>query len=167
MSADPGGARFRRYALPVLLGGLIAGTLDIGAACLLNARSPEIILQAVASGVLGKASFRMGIPAAALGLILQWAMSILIAAIFAAGWSNLSIVRRNWVASGVAYGVVIFFVMNFVVVPLSAAGFTIKFSAAKFIENMLAMILFGLIIAFFGRDSAARAGAAAASNAVD
>jgi FtsH-binding integral membrane protein len=89
-----------------------------------------------------------------------------VAAIFAAGWSGPSIVRRSWVASGVAYGVVIFFVMNFVVVPLSAAGFTIKFSAAKFIENMLAMVLFGLIIAFFARDCAARAGVAA-SNAAD
>jgi hypothetical protein len=157
MSEDSGGARIRRYAQQVLYGGLIAGTLDIGAACLLNGRGPKIILQAVASGVLGKASFRMGMPAAALGLVLQWAMSMLIAAQFVAGWSSLSIVRRNWVASGAAYGVVIFFVMNFAVVPLSAAGFTIKFSAATFIENMLAMILFGLIIAFFGRDSAAPA----------
>jgi len=56
-----------------------------------------------------------------------------------------------------AFGVVVFFVMNFVVVPMSAAGFSAKFSTAKFIENMLAMILFGLIIAFFGRASAARA----------
>ena len=157
MSEESRGARGRRFARPVLYGGLIAGTLDIGAACLINGRAPEIILQAVASGILGKASFRMGMPAAALGLLLQWAMSILIAAIFVVGSSGVSVVRRSWVASGVAYGVVIFFVMNFVVVPLSAAGFSMKFSAAKFIENMLAMILFGLIIAYFGRDSAAAA----------
>jgi uncharacterized membrane protein YagU involved in acid resistance len=157
MSAESRGARIRRHARPVLYGGLVAGTLDIGAACLINGRAPEIILQAVASGILGKASFRMGMPAAALGLLLQWAMSILIAAIFVVGSSGLSVVRRSWVASGVAYGVVIFFVMNFVVVPLSAAGFSMKFSAAKFIENMLAMILFGLIVAFFGRPFSGRA----------
>jgi uncharacterized membrane protein YagU involved in acid resistance len=154
MSEESRGARIRRYARPVLYGGLIAGTLDIGAACLINGRAPKIIFQAVASGILGKASFRMGMPAAALGLLLQWAMSILIAAIFVVGSSGLSMARRSWVASGVAYGVVIFFAMNFVVVPLSAAGFSMKFSAAKFIENMLAMVLFGLIIAYFGRDSA-------------
>ena len=158
MSEDSGAARIRRYSRSVLFGGLIAGTVDIGAACLINGRGPKIIFQAIASGFLGKASFRMGIPAAALGLVLQWAMSVLIAAIFAVGSSRLRIVRRNWIASGVSYGVAVYFVMNFVVVPLSAAGFSSKFSTSKFIENMLAMILFGLIIAFFGRDSAARAG---------
>jgi hypothetical protein len=157
MSEDSGASRISRYTRPVLLGGVIAGTVDIGAACLINGRGPEIILRAIASGVLGKASFRMGMPAAALGLVLQWAMSVLIAAIFAVGSSRLRIVRRNWIASGVAYGVVVFFVMNYVVVPLSAAGFSPKFSSPKLIENMLAMILFGLIITFFCRDSAARA----------
>jgi len=157
MSEDSGAALIRRYTRPVLLGGLIAGTIDIGAASLINGLAPKIILQAIASGVLGKASFRSGLPAAALGLVLQWAMSVLIAAIYAVGTSRLSVVRRNWIGSGVAFGVVIFFVMNFVVVPMSAAGFSAKISTAKFIENMLAMILFGLIIAFFGRASAARA----------
>ena len=57
-----------------------------------------------------------------------------------------------------AYGVVIFFVMNFIVVPLSAAAFAAKFNVAKSAEDMLAMLLFGLIIAFFGRQPpAARA----------
>jgi|SRR5580698_8141611 uncharacterized membrane protein YagU involved in acid resistance len=157
MSEDSGATGLRRFAQPVLLGGLIAGTVDIGAACLINGRGPTIILQAIASGVLGKASFRLGLQAAALGLVLQWAMSVLIAAIYVVGTSRLQVVRRNWIGSGIAFGVVVFFVMNFVVVPLSAAGFSSKFSASKLIENMLAMILFGLIIAFFGRDSAARA----------
>ena len=56
-----------------------------------------------------------------------------------------------------AYGVVIFFVMNFVVVPLSMA--MVKphlphFSPAKFGENLLAMLLFGLIVAVFTQRSA-------------
>jgi uncharacterized membrane protein YagU involved in acid resistance len=157
MPMDSRSAWIRRYARPVLTGGLIAGTIDIGAACLISKLAPIIILQAIASGVLGKASFRMGVPAATLGLVLQWAMSLLIAAIFAFGSSRLPIVRRSWIASGVAYGVVVFFVMNFVVVPLSAAGFSSKFSTPKFIENMVAMIVFGLIIAFFCRNSASRA----------
>ena len=150
MSEDSAAAWIRRSWQPVLLGGLIAGTIDLGAACLINRLAPKIILQAIASGVLGKASFRMGVPAAALGLVLQWAMSVLIAAIYAVGTSRLPAVRNNWIGSGVAFGVVVFFVMNFVVVPLSAAGFEVKFSTAQFIENMLAMILFGLIVAFFG-----------------
>ena len=77
-----------RAALPrILLGGLIAGTIDLGAAGLISGLGLITILQAVASGVLGRASFRAGLPAAALGLALQWAMSILIAAIFVLGES--------------------------------------------------------------------------------
>jgi hypothetical protein len=58
--------------------------------------------------------------------------------------------------------VVIFFVMNFVVVPLSMAmakPHLPHFSAAKFGENMLAMLLFGLIVAFFTERSANHGGA--------
>lgn len=150
----------RRHARPVLLGGLVAGTLDIGAACLINKHNALIILQAIASGVLGRAAFRDGPPAAALGLLLQWAMSVLIAAIFAVAADRLAILKRRWLVSGLAYGVVIFFVMNFIVVPLSAAPFAPKFNLAKSLEDMLAMLLFGFVIAFFARQPPASAGVA-------
>jgi hypothetical protein len=146
----------RRYTQsPVLLGGLAAGTVDIGAACLINKLNVLVILQAIASGVLGRTAFRSGLPAAALGLLLQWAMSVLIAAIFALAARRLSILKRHWFASGLAYGVVIFVVMNFIVVPLSAAAFSAKLNIVKTIEDVLAMLLFGVIIAFFGRQPAA------------
>ncbi len=53
--------------------------------------------------------------------------------------------------SGLAYGVVIFPVMNFIVVPLSAWKSQPHFTALKLAENMAAMLLFGLIVAFFAR----------------
>jgi|HubBroStandDraft_1064217.scaffolds.fasta_scaffold13996_3 uncharacterized membrane protein YagU involved in acid resistance len=145
----------RRYVRPVLLGGFIAGSIDVGAACLINKLPPLTILQAIASGVLGKLAFHSGLPAAVLGLVLQWAMSILIAVIFAAAAQRLAILMRRWVVSGLGYGVAVYFVMNFVVVPLSAAPFARKFTLLKSIEDLLAMLLFGLIIAYFGRQAAA------------
>jgi hypothetical protein len=138
---------------PVLLAGFVAGTIDIGAACLINGLSPIIILQAIASGVLGRASFHGGLAAACLGLALQWAMSVLIAAIFVLASRWLLVLRRAWLTAGVAYGVVIFCVMNYLVVPLSAVEHAPHFTALSFAENMLAMLLFGVIIAFFVRDS--------------
>jgi hypothetical protein len=66
------------------------------------------------------------------------------------------LLRRHWLATGIAYGVVVFFVMNFVVVPLSAIGHAPHFNALSFGENMLAMLLFGLIIARFARASSSR-----------
>lgn len=133
------------------LGGFIAGTIDIGAAALINKVSPYIILQAIAGGVLGKASFSQGTAAALLGLLLQWAMSLLIAWLFVFTSRALPVLKRRWLAAGLAYGVVIFFVMNYMVVPLSALKHTPHFTAARFIENMIAMLLFGAIVAFFAR----------------
>jgi len=42
-------------------------------------------------------------------------------------------------------------VMNYVVRPLSAAWPKTSFTPVQFIENMLAMLLFGLIVAYFAR----------------
>jgi hypothetical protein len=133
------------------VGGLLAGTIDIAAACLINWRSPRVILQAIASGVLGSASFHSGTWSAALGLVLQWVMSLLIAALFVIGAGRLPVLRRHWARAGFVYGIVIFFVMNYIVVPLSAVGHVFAFTPLKFLENMVAMLLFGIIIAFGAR----------------
>lgn len=145
----------------VLAAGLIAGSIDIGAASLINGLSPVVILHAVASGMLGKEAFAGGTLTAVIGLLLQWGISILIAAIYllvTAPWPGM---RRRWQLSGVLAGVAIFLVMNYFVVPLSAAPFKphfglhqllTAFTPYKFVANLLAMLLFGLIIAFSARN---------------
>lgn len=140
----------------ILWGGLVAGTVDIGAASVINWLNPVIIMQAIASGVLGKGSFQGGLYSAVLGVVLQWAMAILIAAIYVLAATRIPRLGRQWVAGGLLYGVVVYFVMTYVVVPLSAAGFSHAFHLRSFIENMLAMLLFGLIVAFFQRRFAYR-----------
>jgi uncharacterized membrane protein YagU involved in acid resistance len=149
----------------VLAAGVIAGSIDIGAASLINGLSPMVILQAVASGLLGKGAFTGGALTATLGLLLQWGISLLIAAIYlmvTAPWPGL---RRRWRFTGALAGVVIFAVMNYLVVPLSAAPFRPHFSVHelltaftpyKFVANLLAMILFGLIVAFSTRNARSR-----------
>ena len=141
----------RPNLIAILYGGFIAGTLDIGAAALINWLSPFVILQVVARGVLGKASYSGGTYSATLGMLLQWAMSLLIAAIFVFAATRMPILRRRWIAAGLAYGVVVFFVMNYVVMPLSMVGSSPHFTISTFAMNMLAMLLFGLIIAFFAQ----------------
>jgi uncharacterized membrane protein YhdT len=132
----------------ILTAGLIAGTIDIGAACVINSVGPVVILKAIAGGILGPASYRGGAAVAALGLALQWLMSWIIAAIYIVAASNGVIVRRRWILSGLAYGAIVFAVMNFVVMPLSAIGRSPSFTAATLAGNLLAMFLFGLIVAF-------------------
>jgi uncharacterized membrane protein YagU involved in acid resistance len=142
----------RRYPLGAALwAGLIAGTIDIGAAALINRVNPEMILHNIAGGVLARAALSGGWRTAVLGLVLQWVMSILIAGLYLLAAGAFTVLRRRWVAGGLAYGVVIFFVMNYVVVPLSAWHVTPHFRASRLIGNVLAMLIFGLIVAYFAR----------------
>ncbi len=133
----------------ILLAGIVAGTIDIGAASLINGRDPVFISQLIAGGLLGKDALQGGMRIAALGLVLQWAMSALIAAIFVTAGGMWPALRQHWLGSGIAYGVPVYFVMEYVVVPLSAWHRTPKFSVVPFCENMAAMMVFGVIIAWF------------------
>jgi uncharacterized membrane protein YagU involved in acid resistance len=132
----------------LVYGGLIAGTIDIGAASLISIISPLVILQAVASGLLGRAAFQGGAGVMVLGLLLQWGMSILIAAFFTLAASKWPSLARRWILWGTLYGVVVFIVMNYVVVPLSAASHRWTHPLSWFIENGAAMLVFGWIVAF-------------------
>ena len=143
-------------ALPIvvaiLLGGLIAGTIDIGAAVVISGVDTVRILQFIAAGLIGKtASFQGGTGSAILGLVLQWAMSLIIAAVYVLASLRLGWLRRAWAAGGLAYGVAVFAVMNYAVRPLSAIGGLPHFTVESFAKNLAAMLLFGLIVAFFAR----------------
>jgi hypothetical protein len=143
--------------IAILLGGFIAGTIDIGAAALIERVSPLVILHFIAGGLLGKSALAGGASVELLGLALQWAMSLIIAAVYVLASRRLPFMQRFWFASGLAYGIVIFFVMNYIVVPLSAWAVWPHFTAAKFAANLLAMLLFGMIVAFAACRSASRA----------
>jgi hypothetical protein len=110
----------------VVAGGLIAGTLDIAFACVFWAVKASVpaqrILQSVAAGLLGTASFEGGAATAALGLALHYTIATAMAAAYyvaARRWAPL--VERPWLC-GAIYGLLLYGVMNLVVVPLSAAG---------------------------------------------
>jgi hypothetical protein len=137
------------YLQAILLGGLVAGTLDIGAAALINMRSPVTISQFIAGGLMGKPALEGGMQSAAFGVVLQWAMSMIIAALYVLASTKIEMLRSRWLLSGIAYGIPVFAVMEYVVLPLSAWHRFPKFTAVSFAENMLAMMVFGAIIAFF------------------
>lgn len=149
---------------PAIIGGWIAGTLDIGAAALINNVGIGVILHSIAAGLIGKRAVSGGLAVEALGLGLQWAMSILIALICGAASLKEPALARRWILAGLAYGVVTFVVMNFVVLPLSAIGRFPHFKPLSAIENLGAMLIFGLVIAYAIRD---RAVAAPGSNIAD
>ena len=147
----------RAIATAILLGGLVAGTIDIGAAVLMSGKDAVFILQFITAGLIGRGSFQGGTGTAILGLGLQWAMSLIIAAIYVLASLRLGWLRRAWILGGLAYGVGVFAVMNYVVRPLSALGGIPHFTPLSFAENLAAMLLFGLIVAVFARAPATTA----------
>jgi uncharacterized membrane protein YagU involved in acid resistance len=145
----------------IVVGGLVAGTLDIGAAALINRVSPVLIAHYIATGVMGPAALSAGAPAACLGVLLQLAMSVVIAAIYWFVTARMPRLRARWWLGGLLAGVVIFLVMNFIVMPFSAAPVTLREVIARFrpvkgAENLLAMFVFGLIVAYCARYLPAR-----------
>jgi hypothetical protein len=140
----------------VLFGGLIAGTVDIGAASLISGLSPTTIAQFIAGGLLGKAALSGGAQTAALGVGLQWAMSIVIAAIYVFASTRMRALRQQWALWVILYGIPVYFVMTYVVVPLSAWHRVAEFSLVPFAENIAAMMVFGLIVAYFASRTDAR-----------
>jgi uncharacterized membrane protein YagU involved in acid resistance len=149
----------RSLTSAILLGGIIAGTVDIGAAALIYRADPVLIAQSIAAGLLGPTSVDGGWQTAALGVLLQWAMSCIIAGVFVIAAQSLSSLRTHWIGAGLAYGVVVYVVMNFVVVPLSNAhpNHAVHIPPlASVAKNLLAMLVFALIISFFAKDSVRR-----------
>lgn len=131
-----------------VIAGLIAGTIDIGAAALINHVGPTLILQGIASGLIGMKSYAGGAGTVTLGLALQFAMSIAIAGIYAATATRLAWLRSRPILAGLAFGLGVFVVMNLIVVPLSAFGpKPAHISLGWLTLNVLAMLVFGVIVA--------------------
>lgn len=137
-----------QWLIAVLSGGITAGILDIGAAAAINRKGPIAILHVIASGLLGPKALADGNSIAVLGFLLQLAMSIVIAAIYGLASLWLPILATMWIACGLIYGVCIFLVMTYVVVPLSAAPRRPLPGVSKISKDLIAMFGFGLIVAY-------------------
>lgn len=110
----------------ILWGGLLAGVGDILFAFiyygLLYRLTPIDILHSVASGLLGRdAANKGGLATAALGAVLHFIIAFGAAAAYYLVSRKLGFLVHQAVVCGLLYGIVVFVVMNFVVLPLSAA----------------------------------------------
>jgi uncharacterized membrane protein YagU involved in acid resistance len=110
----------------ILVGGLIAGTLDISYACIFSyirrGTSPVRVLQSVASGALGRNAFDGGAKTAALGLVFHFLIATIAAAVYYLASRPLRFLVNQAIICGPLYGVGVYLFMNFVVLPLSAIG---------------------------------------------
>ena len=144
-----------RTARLVILAGIVGATCDITYAILYygwRGISAERILQTVASGLLGKPSYDGGWPTAALGLACHYAIVIVAAAVFYAVARRWAWLRREPVTAGLAFGLAVYGFMNFIVLPLSAYPFPLRFQLLTTATGLLVhMFGVGLPIALITR----------------
>jgi hypothetical protein len=103
--------------------GLVAGTLDITENIVFNAFrgiTPRRIFQYIASGLLGKHSFQMGWTSVGLGIAIHYAIALGWTAIFYIAATKVVALTRRPILSGLVYGVIVYLVMNFLVLPMTA-----------------------------------------------
>lgn len=137
---------------------LVAGTLDISYAIVTSAMSgvaPVVIWQSVASGALGKASFDGGLATAVLGGAFHYFMIGCFATTYyllSRRWPQL--VERPFLY-GPVFGLGVFIVMNYAVVPLSAIGHTFHRPPLRLIGELCSHLFFvGIPIAWFASRTA-------------
>jgi hypothetical protein len=134
-----------------LAGGLFAGTLDIFVASVIFHAPPGVVLQCIASGLLGRAAFYGGTPTVLLGLGLQEFISVVAAATYVFASVRLPLQLKRPVICGLAFGLAVNLFLTFGVKPLSAA-LSRSLHLPMFLEALAAnMILFGVPIALVAR----------------
>jgi len=148
--------------MTILWIGLIAGTLDIADNLIFNqfrGISPIRVFQYIASGLIGMKSFQLGLASVALGVLIHYTIALFWTGVFYTASRKFSILVRRPIICGLLYGVVVYLVMNFVILPLSQvpprpAAVTLP----SRINAVLALLLFiGLTISLLTRRSITRA----------
>jgi hypothetical protein len=114
--------------------------------------SPRLVLQSIASGVMGRAAYSGGTATVLLGIAFHLLISCVAALLYviaAERWAGLR--RHPWLA-GIAYGTVVFAVMRWIVVPLSAVAYKQSTDWSMFAISLTVHILgFGIPVALLDR----------------
>jgi hypothetical protein len=133
---------------------LLVGTLDISDAFIfygLRGISPTRILQGIASGVLGRAAFNMGHRSALLGLFFHFFIAFSAATVFFLASSKLPLARHPFLY-GTLFGVSLYCVMNYIVLPLSKIGWRPTPPLVPLVNGVAALVFcIGIPLAFIAR----------------
>ena len=134
----------------IALGGLVIGTLDLLFAWGFWAAKGATfvgILQSIAAGWYGKASHSMGATSAWVGALSHYAIATAFVAAYWLAARRLAALLKRPVLLGAVYGLLLYVIMNFIVLPLSAAGMP-KFDNVPWVaSSILAHMVFGVLSA--------------------
>lgn len=139
----------------VLIGGLAMGSLDLIFACAfwgaLHGVAPERILQSIAAGVQGKAAFDGGAGSAMLGAACHYFIAtMMVMAYYIASRRMRGLVERP-LRYGLPYGLLLYGVMTYVVVPMSNAPQPTKVYLPWVVAGIIMHAILGVICVWFAR----------------
>jgi uncharacterized membrane protein YagU involved in acid resistance len=137
----------------ILSATLVAGTLDILAACLvyaviLDKTSPARILMSIAGGIFGKAAYSGGTPMVITGLLLHFLITFIFSVFYYLVYPGLSFLHRRKMLSGILYGIFIWLVMNLGVLPIVFKGMPLPDPGAALIGIAIVIAAVGIPIAY-------------------
>jgi hypothetical protein len=139
----------RSLARPILIGTLIAGTLDILAAIILSSiygNGPMPMLRGVASGPFPGAT-GWGTGGSVLGLAVHFTLMAIMVTIFVLAATRIRALWQKPVLWGFLYGLATYVVMNWIVVPLRFHGPLPPSTGAIVTQLFCHIVLVGIPIA--------------------
>ena len=139
-------AQFSSLLKPILVGGFIAGSLDLTSAFLTFGWG---VPRVIAAGLLGRQAIQGGAAPWGLGVFLHYFIAFSAATIHCLAGTRLDFFKPHYLVCGLFYGIAVYLVMTFVVLPLSALHSVGPFKLHSLIQGILVhMFLIGLPIAF-------------------
>ena len=114
--------------------------------------SPRLVLQSIASGVMGRAAYSGGAATVLLGIAFHLLISGVAALLYVMAAERWAWLRQHPWLAGIAYGTVVFAAMRWIVVPLSAVAYKQSTDWGMFAVSLTVHILgFGLPVALLDR----------------
>ena len=110
----------------ILTAGLVVGVLDISSAFVIwwqRGVGARRGLQGIAAGLLGAKSFDGGLVTAGLGLGLHFFVALMVVSIFYLASRKIEFLTTHPVVSGVLYGIGVYIVMYWFVLPMAFPTF--------------------------------------------
>jgi hypothetical protein len=133
---------------------LLVGVLDLSDAFIfyaLRGIPPIRILQGIASGIYGRAALGMGHRAALIGLLCHFFIAFSATTVFLLASRKLPLGRHPW-KYGSLFGIALYIVMNYVVLPLSKIGLRPTPPLVPLINGVAALVFcIGIPLAFIAR----------------
>jgi hypothetical protein len=139
-------------SLAILYATLVVGALDALDGVIffgLHGQNPIQVLQFIASGVLGASAFSGGLAAAGVGVLVHFAITAFVVAIFILASQRMPVLRSQWQIFGLVYGAAVWAVMNLIVLPHTAVA-PRSITTAAALNGIIGHAMFvGLPSAFF------------------